>query len=101
MTVDNLLSEGIVALDAKRMRFRARILKRRTNWRPTIRGPATFLLSPPKRSSRMTSYPHPWSAAPRGGYFPGMQCSSTTSAIVSLERAQQSESGLPQTYYVI
>jgi phospholipase C len=102
VTVRNLLSEGIVALDANKNAIPG------PNWEQAHQLAATdmgasdpFLLSPPKQEFPNNQLPAPLVGGPTVSYIPN-ECGTGTpiaQCTASLTLAQQSESGLPASYY--
>jgi phospholipase C len=98
----NLLSEGIVKLDASKRAIPG------PNWEKAhqlaaadMGGSDAFLLSPPKQLFPNDQLPAPLSGGPSGsaGYFSGANPCDTTPAISAIKCAEQSEAGLPGAYY--
>jgi phospholipase C len=98
-TVDNLLSKGIIKLDANKNAVPG------PNWSLGHQLSAvdadTFLLSPPKTLFPNDQLPAPLVGGPSGlnGYFSGSNPCGTSPALTAVECAQESESGLPGSYY--
>ena len=100
-TVDNLLSEGIVTLDANKNaipgpNFAEGASARRHGSRSTD----PFLLSPPKQTFPNNQLPAPLVGGPKGNYIhSGADLPAPSPTPASLTLAEQSESGLPADYY--
>jgi phospholipase C len=84
-TIWNLLSEGIINADGTPGPNFAQAAQAAS----TDQAPNTFLLSPPKTSFPNQILPAPLAGGPSDSYVPGD----------SLPLAQQSENGLPSSYY--
>jgi phospholipase C len=101
-SVNNLLSQGIVALDANKNAIPGPNFAKAHQQSATDAGPAdAFLLAPAKANFPNDQLPAPLVGGPKVSYIPN-ECSSTTpitSCEASLTLAQQSESGLPSDYY--
>ncbi|HTV94831.1 MAG TPA: alkaline phosphatase family protein [Steroidobacteraceae bacterium] len=102
-TVDNLLSKGIIALDANKKAIPGPNFDKAQQLAATDDGSMdTFLLNPPKQQFPNNQLPAPLVGGPKVSYIPN-QCSAGTPIAqcqASLKLAQQSESGLPSDYYV-
>ena len=102
VTVHNLLSEGIIALDAHKNAVPGPGWERAHQLAAADMGASDpFLLSPPKQEFPSDQLPAPMVGGPKISYIPN-ECSSSTpigQCAASLTLAQQSESGLPQSYY--
>jgi phospholipase C len=101
-SVRNLLSEGIVTLDADHNAIPGPHFDKAHQLAAQDLGSTdSFLLSPPKQSFPNDELPAPLVGGPSGanGYFSGSNPCDTTPAISALECAQQSESGLAPSYY--
>jgi phospholipase C len=100
-SVNNLLSQGIIELDANKNAIPGPNFEKAHQQSATDTGPAdAFLLTPAKTNFPNDQLPAPLVGGPKLSYIPN-QCGSTpiTSCEASLALAQQSESGLPQDYY--
>ena len=102
VTVDNLLSQGIIALDANKNAVPGPNFERAHQLAATDMGASDpFLLSPPKQAFPSDRLPTPLVGGPKVANIPN-ECGSSTpisQCAASLTLAQQSESGLPQSYY--
>jgi len=102
VTVRNLLSEGIIALDANKNAIPGKYFDRAHQLAATDMGASDpFLLSPPKQTFPNDQLPAPLVGGPKVSYIPN-ECSSSTpiaQCAASLTLAEQSESGLPPSYY--
>jgi phospholipase C len=102
VTVRNLLSEGIISLDANKNAIPGPNFEKAHQLAATDMGTSDpFLLSPPKQEFPNNQLPAPLVGGPKVSYIPN-ECSSTTpiaQCAASLTLAEQSESGLPQSYY--
>src|SRR5580658_9461680 len=98
-SVNNLLSEGIIKLDANKNAIPGPNFAKAQQLSATDTD--TFLLSPPKQQFPNNTLPAPLVGGPGGaaGYFSGSNPCGTSPAISALECAQQSESGLAPSYY--
>ena len=98
--VNNLLSEGIIALDAKKHAIPGPNFQKARQLSATDLGPEdTFLLSPPKHEFPHNVLPAPLVGGPTNpeGYFsPGNQCAAGTPLLTC---AMETESGLDESYY--
>ncbi len=99
-TVNNLLSEGIVALDANKKAIPGPNFNRAHQLAASDTD--TFLLSPPKKEFLKNQLPAPLVGGPEVSNFPN-ECGTDTpidQCKASLQLAEQSESGLPnESYY--
>ncbi len=102
VTVDNLLSEGIVALDGNGNAVAGPNFAKAHQLAAQDQGGSDpFLLSPPKQEFANDQLPAPLVGGPKVSYIPN-ECSTSTPIAqcqASLTLAEQSESGLPQSYY--
>ena len=102
VTVRNLLSEGIIALDANKNAIPGPNFEKAHQLAATDMGTSDpFLLSPPKQEFPSNQLPAPLVGGPKVSYIPN-ECSATTpiaQCAASLTLAEQSENGLPQSYY--
>ncbi|HEY6517142.1 MAG TPA: alkaline phosphatase family protein [Steroidobacteraceae bacterium] len=102
MTVRNLLAEGIIALDANRNAVPGpRFAKARQLAAADSGASDPFLLGPPKQAFPSDRLPAPLVGGPKVSNIPN-ECGSSMpigECAASLTLAQQSESGLPQSYY--
>ena len=100
-TVHNLLSEGIIALDANKNAIPGPNFQKAQQLAATDQGSTDpFLLSPPKQSFPNNQLPAPLVGGPKVNYiYSGgdTSCTSPTPACVTV--AEQTESGLPANYY--
>jgi phospholipase C len=98
-TVHNLLSEGIVALDANKKAIPGPNFGKAHQFAASDTD--TFLLSPPKQEFPNSQLPAPLVGGPTGanGYFSGDNPCGTSPPISALECAQQTESGLADLSY--
>jgi phospholipase C len=98
-TVHNLLSEKIIKLDANKNALPG------ANFNEAQQLFAedynTFLLDPPSQPFPKNVMPPALVGGPTGanGYFSGSNPCNTTPALTAVECAQESESGLPESYY--
>jgi len=102
MTVHNLLSEGIIALDANKNAIPGPNFEKAHQLAAADMGASDpFLLSPPKAQFPSNHLPAPLVGGPTVSYIPNKCGSGTPIArcAASLKLAQQSESGLPPSYY--
>jgi phospholipase C len=102
-TVNNLLSEGIVKLDAKKNAVPGPNWEKAHQLAATDKGSAeAFLLNPPKEEFPSDELPAPLVGGPKVSYIPNACASGTPIAdcTASLALAKQSESGLPSDYYI-
>jgi phospholipase C len=103
VTVHNLLSEGIIALDANKNAIPGPNFEKAHQLAASDLGTSDpFLLSPPTQQFPGDQLPAPLVGGPKVSYIPN-ECGSSTpiaECAASLTLAQQSESGLPQSYYV-
>jgi phospholipase C len=100
-SVNNLLSEGIITLDANKNAVPGPNFQKAHQLSAQDQGSTdTFLLSPPKQSFPNDQLPAPLVGGPKVSYIPN-ECGSTpiTSCTASLTLAQQSETGLESSYY--
>ena len=100
--VDNLLSKGIVALDANQNAIPGPNFQKAHQLAATDQGASdSFLLSPPKQEFPNDQLPAPLVGGPKVSYIPNECASGTpiTQCAASLSLAQQSESGLDPAYY--
>jgi len=99
-TVNNLLSQGIVALDANKRAVPGPNFKKAQQLAASDTD--TFLLSPPKQEFPNNQLPAPLVGGPKVSYMPN-QCTDTPieQCSASLQLAEQSESGLDSEYYYI
>jgi phospholipase C len=100
-SVNNLLSEGIIQLDANKNAIPGPNFAKAHQQSATDAGPAdAFLLTPAKTNFPSDQLPAPLVGGPKVSYIPN-QCGNSpiTSCEASLTLAQQSESGLPSDYY--
>jgi phospholipase C len=101
-SIDNLLSKGIVTLDANNNAIPGPNFEKAHQLAAQDLGATdNFLLSPPKQTFPNDQLPAPLAGGPTGagGYFSGSNPCGTSPAISALECAQQSESGLAPSYY--
>jgi phospholipase C len=102
VTVHNLLSEGIIALDASKNAVPGPNFEKAHQLAAVDMGATDpFLLSPPKAQFPTDHLPAPLVGGPTVSYIPNECGSGTpiTSCAASLKLAKQSESGLPASYY--
>lgn len=100
-SVFNLLSQGIVKLDASKNAIPGPNFEKAHQQAALDNGPSdAFLLSPPKQNFPKDQLPSPQVGGPKVSYIPN-KCGSSpiTTCEASLVLAQQSESGLPAEYY--
>jgi phospholipase C len=101
-TVNNLLSEGIIALDSNKNAIPGPNFQKAHQLAAQDLGATDpFLLSPPTQTFPSDQLPAPLVGGPKVSYIPN-ECSSTTpitQCAASLTLAQQSETGLPTSYY--
>jgi phospholipase C len=100
-SVNNLLSEGIVKLDANKNAVPGPNFQKAHQLAAQDLGTTdAFLLSPPKQTFPNDQLPAPLVGGPKVSYIPN-KCGSTpiTECAASLTLAQQSESGLEPSYY--
>ena len=100
--VNNLLSEGIISLDADKNAVPGPNFARAHQLAAVDSGSKDpFLLSPPKQPFPNDTLPAPLVGGPKVSFIPNECGSSTpiTQCQASLTLAEQSESGLPQSYY--
>jgi phospholipase C len=100
--VNNLLSEGIISLDVNGNAVPGPNFSRAHQLAAVDSGSKDpFLLSPPKQEFPNDQLPAPLVGGPKVANFPNECGSSTpiTQCQASLTLAEQSESGLPQSYY--
>ena len=102
-SIDNLLSKGIIKLDADKRAVPGPHFALAHQLAARDVGPSdTFLLNPPKEEFPENHLPAPLVGGPKTSYIPN-ECAPGTvldQCQASLELAMQSESGLPQNYYV-
>ncbi len=102
VTVHNLLSEGIIALDANKNAIPGPNFNKAHQLAAADLGASDpFLLSPPKQQFPSDHLPSPLVGGPKVSYIPN-ECGAGTpisQCAASLVLAQQSESGLPASYY--
>jgi phospholipase C len=101
-TVNNLLSEGIIALDSNLNAVAGPNFAKAHQWAASDLGTQdAFLLSPPKSEFPNDQLPAPLVGGPKVSYIPNECASGTpiTSCAASLTLAQQSESGLEASAY--
>jgi phospholipase C len=102
-TVNNLLSEGIVALNGNKKAVPGPNWEKAHQFAATDKGSAEeFLLNPPKEEFPSDELPAPLVGGPKVSYIPNKCASGTPIADCpeSLTLAEQSESGLPANYYI-
>jgi len=102
VTVHNLLSEGIITLDARRNAIPGPNFDRAHQLAAIDTGASDpFLLSPPKAQFPSDHLPAPLVGGPPVSYIPNKCGSGTpiTRCAASLKLARQSESGLPASDY--
>ena len=94
-TVNNLLSEGIIALDPNKNAIRGSNFKKAQQLFATDTD--TFLLSPPTQEFPSNILPAPLVGGPKGayGYFSGSPACPTLPKLSPAECAEVSEAGLP------
>jgi phospholipase C len=100
-SVSNLLSQGIIKLDANNNAIPGPNFAKAHQAAATDTGSADpFLLSPPQQKFPNDQLPAPLVGGPKVSYIPN-ECGSApiTTCEASLTLAQQSESGLPSDYY--
>ncbi|HEX4152549.1 MAG TPA: alkaline phosphatase family protein [Steroidobacteraceae bacterium] len=102
-TVNNLLSEGIVKLNAGGNAIPGPNWEKAHQLAAMDKGSSDpFLLNPPKEEFPNNQLPAPLVGGPKVSYIPN-ECAAGTAIAdcqASLTLAQQSESGLPANYYV-
>jgi len=101
-TINNLLSEGIIALDANKNTIPGPNFEKAHQLAAQDLGSTDpFLLSPPKQIFPNNQLPAPLVGGPKVSYIPNECGSSTpiTECAASLTLAEQSETGLEQSYY--
>jgi phospholipase C len=102
-SVDNLLSKGIIALDANKRAVPGPHFERAQQLAARDEGSTdTFLLNPPQEEFPHNELPPPLVGGPKISYIPN-ECARTTpiaQCAASLKLAMQSESGLPIDAYV-
>ena len=98
-SVNNLLSEGIIKLDAKKNAIPGPNFAKAQQLAATDTD--TFLLSPPKQQFPNNNLPAPLVGGPSGlgGYFSDSNPCGTKPAISAIKCAELSESGLPSPQY--
>jgi phospholipase C len=102
-TVDNLLSKGIIALDAAKHAVPGPHFELAQQLAARDQGSTdSFLLNPPKEEFPRNVLPAPLVGGPKVSYIPNECASGTplTDCKASLALAMQSESGLPTSDYV-
>jgi phospholipase C len=100
-SVNNLLSEGIIKLDANKKAIPGpNFGKARQLAASDIGGSDSFLLNPPKREFPKDQLPTPLVGGAKVSYITN-ECGTTpiTECAASLALAKQSENGLPKEYY--
>jgi phospholipase C len=100
-SVNNLLSEGIIRLDSSKNAVAGPNFEKAHQLAALDTGPADpFLLNPQKQTFPNDQLPAPLVGGPKVSYIPN-ECGSTaiTQCAASLTLAQQSETGLEQSYY--
>ena len=101
-SITNLLSQGIITLDANKNAIRGPNFGQAHQLAAQDLGSQdAFLLSPPKQTFPNDQLPAPLTGGPKVSYIPN-ECSSSTPITqcpASLTLAEQSESGLPESYY--
>ena len=96
-SVNNLLSEGIIALDTNRNAIPGPNFAKAHQAAATDQGTKdTFLLSPPQSKFPNDQLPAPLTGGPSGdnAYFSGANPCGTTPALSAIDCARESESGL-------
>jgi phospholipase C len=96
-TVNNLLSEGIVALDTNKNAIAGPNFNKAHQAAATDQGTKdSFLLSPPQSKFPNDQLPAPLTGGPSGdnAYFSGTNPCNTTPALSAIDCARESESGL-------
>src|SRR6202167_908631 len=98
-TVNNLLSEGIIALDANKNAIPGPNFSKAQQLFATDTD--SFLLSPPTQEFPSNVLPAPLVGGPSGaeGYFSGSNPCETTPPLSAVKCAEISENGLPSTSY--
>ena len=98
-TVNNLLSEGIIKLDANKNAMPGPNFNQAQQLFAEDYG--TFLLDPPSQPFANNVMPPALVGGPSGtnGYFSGSNPCDTQPALTPAECAQESENGLPSSYY--
>jgi phospholipase C len=98
-TVNNLLSEGIIKLDATKNAIAGPHFNKAQQLFAEDYG--TFLLDPPSQPFAKNVMPPALVGGPTGadGYFAGANPCNTTPALTALECAQETENSLPTTAY--
>jgi phospholipase C len=98
-TVNNLLSEGIISLDANKHAIPGKNFER--GHQLSAVNADAFLLDPPKTLFPNDRLPAPLTGGPKGvnGYFSGSNPCGTSPALTPVECAQESETGLPSYAY--
>ena len=102
-TIDNLLSKGIIALDANKHAVPGPHFELAHQLAARSQGSTdAFLLNPPKEEFPRNQLPAPLVGGPKTSYFPNKCAPGTpiTGCDASLALARQSESGLPTSDYV-
>jgi len=101
-TINNLLSEGIVALDADSNAIPGPNFRKAHQMAASDQGAADgFLLNPPKHEFPNDRLPAPLTGGPKVSFIPN-RCAGDmpiTQCKASLALAEQSETGLPKEYY--
>jgi phospholipase C len=101
-TINNLLSEGIVALDADSNAIPGPNFQKAHQMAASDQGAADgFLLNPPTREFPNDRLPAPLVGGPKVSYIPNKCAGDTpiTQCTASLALAEQTETGLPKDYY--
>jgi phospholipase C len=92
-TVNNLLSEGIITLDANKNAIPGPNFRKAQQLQAQDQGPTdTFLLSPPQQPFTNNLMPSPLAGGPKA-------CSEFEQCLPSVTLAEQTETGLPTDYY--
>jgi phospholipase C len=99
--VDNLLSKGIIALDANKNAIPGPHFNQAQQLFAVDASQDGFLLSPPTTEFPNNVLPAPLTGGASGvnGYFSGSNPCGTSPALTAVECAEVSESGLPNSYY--
>ncbi|MBV9969434.1 MAG: hypothetical protein JO228_05580, partial [Xanthobacteraceae bacterium] len=90
-TVNNLLSQGIIALDANKNAIQGPNYQKAQQLQAQDTGD-TFLLSPPQEPFANNQMPSPLVGGPHA-------CSATAQCLPTVALAQQTQTGLPADYY--
>src|SRR6202522_1810274 len=100
-TINNLLSEGIISLDANKAAVPGPSFNQAQQLAAADNTPDTFLLDPPKQQFPSNVLPAPLVGGPTGlqGYFSGSNPCNTNPPISALLCAEMSETGLPNGTY--